>query len=75
VLFLVFFDVVYLALLAWKGLLEAFPVAVGLALILPYALGVMAGQGMFDPARERIYRGVSYAVIAAAALGGLPVFD
>ena len=43
-----FFDVVYLALLAWKGLLEAFPVAVGLALILPYALGVIAGQGMFD---------------------------
>ncbi len=74
-LFLAIFDVFYLALLAAKGLLGAFPVAIGLVLILPYALGVVTGQGMFDPARERIYRGVSYAVIAAAALGGLPLFD
>jgi len=74
-MFLAAIDVFYLALLAWKGLLEPFPVAVGLVLILPYALGVLAGQAVFDPARERLYRAVAYAVIAAAALGGLPVFD
>lgn len=74
-LFLAVFDVFYLALLAWKGLLGAFPVALGLVLILPYALGVLAGQAAFDPARERVYRGVAYVVIAVAALGGLPVFD
>ncbi len=74
-LFLIFTDAVYIAVLFARGLLDAFPVAVGLLLILPYALGGMAGQAMFDPARGRLYRGVSYAVIAAAALIGLPLFD
>ena len=46
-----------------------------LLLIVPYALGGLIGQAVFDPARERIYRGVSYGVIAGAALIGLPLFD
>lgn len=74
-LFFLVFDVFYLGLLGWRGLLDAFPVALGLVLIVPFALGVLAGQAAFDPTRERVYRAVSYAVIAAAALGGLPVFD
>jgi uncharacterized membrane protein YfcA len=73
-LFLVLTDVIYLALLGARGLLDPFPVAVGLMLIIPYALGGLIGQAVFDPTRERLYRGVSYAVIASAALVGLPVF-
>ena len=62
-------------MLGAKGLLDPFPVAIGLLLIVPYALGGLIGQAVFDPARERIYRGVSYGVIAGAALIGLPLFD
>ena len=73
--FLVLTDMVYLSVLGAKGLLDPFPVAIGLLLIVPYALGGLIGQAVLDPARERIYRGVSYGVIAGAALIGLPLFD
>jgi uncharacterized membrane protein YcaP (DUF421 family) len=74
-MFLVLFGMLFLALLAANGLLAAFPVTVGLALAVPYALGGIAGQAIFDPSRERLYRAVSYVVIAAAAVAGMPVFD
>ena len=74
-LFLIMTDVVYIAVLGSRGLLDPFAVAVGLLLIVPYALGVLIGQAVFDPARELLYRAVSYVVIAGAALIGLPLFD
>lgn len=74
-MFLVLFGMLYLALLAANGLLARFPVMVGLSLVVPYALGGLMGQAIFDPRRERLYRGISYLVIAAAALAGMPVFD
>jgi len=74
-LFLILTDVVYIAVLGSRGLLDPFAVAIGLLLIVPYALGGLIGQAVFDPAREGLYRGVSYVVIAGAALVGLPLFD
>lgn len=73
-MFLTSFGVIYVSVLAARGLIGAFPVALGATLVLPYALGGLIGQAVFDPARERLYRGIGYAVIAAAAISGLPVW-
>ena len=35
----------------------------------------LVGKALFDPGLEKIYRVASYAVIAAAVLTGLPLFD
>ena len=47
----------------------------GLALMPVYLGSVMAGSAIFDPARDRVYRWTAYAIIAASAIGGLPLFD
>ncbi|PRX37899.1 hypothetical protein SAMN05216257_105134 [Meinhardsimonia xiamenensis] len=68
-------DALMLAVFAWRGLLEAAPVMVGLVVAPVYLAGVWAGARIFDPARVRLYRGVAYGIIAASALGGLPLWD
>lgn len=72
VLFLQFAAIAMLAMLWLAGALVRAPLLLGVVLILPYALAIVAGAAMFRPGRERLYRGVSYAVIAASALAGLP---
>lgn len=74
-MYLVFFDVIFLATLGISGLLEWISFLMGLLLVVPYALGGLVGQAVFDPSREKVYRTVSYLVIAAAALMGMPLFD
>jgi uncharacterized protein len=74
-LFLVLYNVMIGGTFATKGLLDWRPVMIGLLLIVPYTLGGMIGAAIFDPARERIYRRVAYAIIGASALVGLPLFD
>lgn len=74
-LFLVLFDVAFLALLAAIGYLEPEPVMIGVILTLPYAFAGWLGQMIFDPQRERIYRNIAYAIIALSALIGLPVYN
>lgn len=74
-MYLVFFDVMFFVVLGISGLMEWMPVLIGLLLVIPYGLGGMIGQAIFDPAREKVYRSVSYLVIAAAAVTGLPLFD
>ncbi len=73
-MFLTSFGVIYLTVLTARGLIRTFPVALGATLALPYALGGLIGQAAFDPARERLYRRVGYAVLAAAAISCLPVW-
>ncbi|MGB0658799.1 MAG: sulfite exporter TauE/SafE family protein [Mangrovicoccus sp.] len=43
----------------------------GVMLALPYMLGNLLGQRLFDPGRERLYRWIAYGLIALAALGSL----
>jgi uncharacterized membrane protein YfcA len=74
---LVFLTVTSLLLLpqmAAQGVLTAAALWLGLLLLLPYGAGSLLGQRLFDPARERLYRGIAYAAIAIAALLGLPIF-
>ena len=73
--YLVITDVVMLPMLALFGRLELSAVAVGGVMILPNLLGNLAGAWLFRPGHERLYRGVAYAVIAASALSGLPIWD
>ncbi|MCV3271193.1 sulfite exporter TauE/SafE family protein [Roseobacter sinensis] len=62
-------------LMAWQGLIGWEAVWLGLLLLLPYGLGTLLGRTLFDPDRERLYRRVAYAVVAAAVLIGLPVWN
>lgn len=57
-----------------QGLLRPEALWLGLVLVVPYALGNRLGQALFDPGREGLYRTVAYAIIAASALAGLPVW-
>ena len=48
---------------------------IGVALVPSYLIGGLIGQRLFDPKRERLFRGVAYAIILIAAVTGLPLFD
>ncbi len=62
-------------MMAFQGILTREAVALGLILMIPYGLAARAGQAMFDPDRRVLYRRVAYAIIAAAVVLGLPVFE
>ncbi|WP_417741078.1 sulfite exporter TauE/SafE family protein [Salipiger sp.] len=68
-------SILLLALLALQGAMTASAIPLGFLMFLPYGLGTKVGQALFDPAREGEYRVVSYLIIAAAILLGLPVWD
>ncbi|MEM9975504.1 MAG: TSUP family transporter [Pseudomonadota bacterium] len=74
-LYLILADLALLALLWGFGELVVPALALGAALIVPYVAGNRLGSWMFVPGRERTYRAVAYAIIAASALSGLPVWD
>ncbi|MBL1436380.1 MAG: sulfite exporter TauE/SafE family protein [Rhodobacteraceae bacterium] len=74
-LFLFMIDVVVLATLLVRGLVTAEAAVIGLLLVPSYMLGGLIGQRLFNPARERLFRGVAYGIILLAAVAGLPIFD
>ncbi len=71
-IYLLGFDLLLLGVLAVQDRLTLTPVLLGFALAVPNILGNLVGAWVFDPERERLYRWVAYAIIAASALGGLP---
>lgn len=73
-LFLLMFDVILIAVFAVQGMLDLPAVIIGVLLVPLIAVGTVLGTAIFDPARERLYRGVAYAIIAASALRGLPIW-
>ena len=74
-LFLLGFDVMFLAVLWMNGQWVFVPFLLGLCLAVPNALGSLIGQAIFDPERARMYRYVAYAIVAASAIMGLPIWD
>ena len=74
-LFLLLTDVVLLPALALFGRLDVSSVMLGLLLILPNLAGSLTGSWLFRPAYEQVYRGVAYAIIAASAISGLPIWE
>lgn len=73
--FLTLSSVLLLPQLWLQGLLRVEALWLGLVLVAPYALGNRLGQALFDPGREGLYRWVAYAIIAAAAVAGLPIWS
>ena len=53
--------------------LEAF--LIGVLLVPSYMIGGLIGQKLFEPTREKMFRGLAYGIILLAAITGLPVFD
>lgn len=74
-IFLFGFDFVLLTIFWLSGQGAWPPFVAGIILALPNAVGNLAGQAIFDPARAKVYRGVAYAIVAASALMGLPIWD
>ncbi len=75
ILFLAALDAVIIANLLISGLVGTSMLWLGLVLIVPYLLATLVGQAFFDPAYEKTYRIVAYAVIALAVVSGLPILD
>ena len=74
-LYLILADVLLLAVLWWNGFLVPSAVMLGAAMILPYLVGNWLGGYLFRPGYELLYRRVAYAIIAASAIMGLPLWD
>ncbi len=74
-LYLLTVDVVMIAVLYLRGFLQASAVVLGILLILPYLLGNWIGGLLFRPEAEALYRRIAYAIIAASAIHGLPIWD
>ena len=74
-LYLYGFEYLLLGTMFFYGVLATAPVVLGLLLAVPYAAGNMAGAALFRPGAERTYRAVAYAIIAASAIVGLPLWE
>ena len=74
-LYLIVADVILLGVLAWNGYLVASALLLGVLMIVPYSLGNWVGALLFRPGAEKLYRLAAYAIIAASALMGLPLWD
>lgn len=68
-------DILTFIVFGLKGLLVLLPVLIGMLLAAPYMVAALAGQRIFDPEKEHIYRWVAYVLIAVSAVAGLPVWD
>lgn len=72
-LFLV--DIMTFTVFGLKGLLLLLPVMIGLILTVPYMVSALAGQRIFNPAKDQAYRRVAYILIGISAVAGLPLWD
>lgn len=73
-MFLVAIDLVLTVLLGLTGHLSLLLVVLSAGLLVPFSLANMLGSALFRPERARSYKLVSWALIAAAALVGLPLW-
>lgn len=67
-------NLIFLAVIGLMGRLDPAALMLAGVLVVPFALANLAGAAMFRPGQERVYRAVAYALIAAAALVGLPIW-
>jgi uncharacterized membrane protein YfcA len=76
--FLVYFlllDVTSCAVYLWQGLITPQLLALSLLLAIPFFAATAAGAKFFHGTSDVLYRRIAYAIITAAALVSLPVFD
>jgi len=76
--FLVYFlllDATLCVIYFFQGLITPELLALSLLLAIPFFAAIAAGATMFHGTSDLLYRRIAYAIIAAAALISLPVFD
>lgn len=73
-LFLFSTDVILLPTLALFGKLDPSALLLGFLLIIPNVIGLTLGSRLFRPQYEKTYRAAAYAIIAASAISGLPIW-
>lgn len=74
-LYLFLADVIMLAVLGLNGFLVGTAFLLGALAIPAYAGGNWLGARLFRPEAEKLFRRAAYAIIAASALMGLPLWD
>ena len=74
-LYLFFVDIFMFAIFLLQGLLALLQFVIELFLAIPYTLGGLLGQRLFNPQKELLYRRIAYGLIAISALMGLPVWS
>ncbi|GHA53710.1 membrane protein [Amylibacter ulvae] len=75
ILYLFLVDIMTFVVFLIKGLLTILPMVIGVILAVPYGIGGLVGQWIFNPDKEHIYRRVAYAIIGISALAGMPIWD
>lgn len=73
-IFLTFNSLLVLPVMALQGAMSWASAWLGLILLVPYGVGTLAGQALFRPSREGIYRRVAYALIGVAVIVGMPIW-
>ena len=73
-IFLSLLSVATLPLLVVNGILGWEEAVSGMILLPAYTAATWAGQALFRPERERVYRYVAYSIVGAAGVMGLPVW-
>lgn len=72
--YLALFGVLLVGLFLVTGAAGMAELALAVVLAVPFALASLIGAWLFDPARESVYRGAAYLIIAGSAVAGLPLW-
>jgi uncharacterized membrane protein YfcA len=73
--FLTLISLLMLPQMALQGVLSRPAIWLGLIMLVPYGLGTLVGRRFFNPEFELVYRRTAYAIIALAAIVGLPIWE
>lgn len=73
--YFIFLDAMSIAVYVWQGFFTPELLALALLLAIPFFLAASAGARLFHGASDSVYHRIAYAIILAAALVSLPVFD
>ena len=73
--FLTFNSLLMMPMMWLQGLIDARAVWLGVILLLPYALGTSTGARLFRPEVAGLYKAAAYALIGAAGIMGLPIWE
>lgn len=75
ILFFFIVTLVGFGMLAFRELLTAERIWLGLILVLPYGVATIIGAKIFRPEREQLFRGVAYTVILGSVFLSLPLWS
>lgn len=68
------FDLVLFPTMWLQGMFGIVPFVTGVVMVVPFLVGLGLGCLIFHPEKEKMYRGVAYAVITFAAATALPIW-